>query len=216
METTEKKSGAKTPEPAKIEVVEEKITTVPSEAIEDVPGQIKIQELSDNTINISKGDLTLILDRLEKLEARNTIKKAKVQSSDTVTVAFYDNKPVVGFGKFSKTYDNMGEEQLWLEVRLMHIEGHIITKTLLYSDFLKACVQRTATVINRDVEDKVDEIMDTRTGQTMEIERRETQGYTMKGLGFTVPVVVTTKKVKFNVIFDDGLKLSVDEDVVNI
>lgn len=170
----------------------------------------------EKTVEILQSDLDVILGRLEKLEVRNTIKKAKVNNTDTVYVAFIDDRAVVGFGKFSLTMDQMNNEVTWMEVYLQNRDGVESVEKVNYLEFLRNAERRLATITSRNVESITEEIIDSRTGQVVEVERQEVRGFRMKGLGYSIPMVVESKKTTFDVSFEDGTTLTLNEEVVNI
>lgn len=165
------------------------------------------------TITVDKEDFELIMNRLEKLEAKNSLKKAKVIGKDTVTIAFYDGRPVIGFGAWSKTLDPMGEPITWLELKLKGVSEMVKVDFAKMDQLLE---RREATVVSKDVEPIVDELIDKRTGEVLEVERKEVRGYTQRSLGYTVPMVVESTKSTYHVSFEDGTVLTVSEDMVNI
>lgn len=188
-----------------------KMALAEKEVVLKANGDIKTP--AKEKVTIDKDDLDVILNRLEKLEAKNQLKKATVNSKDTVTIAFYEGKPVIGFGQYSQTLDHMNEPVLWLELKVKGIADLVKIK---YTDINRVLERREATVVSRDTTPVIEEIVDHSTGRVMEIERREVRGYATRSLGYTVPMTVESTETTFHLSFDDGSVLTVGEDVVNI
>lgn len=159
----------------------------------------------DDKVLIDKITLENILDRLNTIEGKKTIKTVSLKNK-RCRVRFINDKIVVKYGKTWEETEKDNSKVLKIEV----ITEDGVRHTVSYVDFMEGGKQELAEIISFDKEEIIQNF-----GYTT-VKKVDYDNYTTIDTGREVPVEVKTDHYTFKLkLVDSGREISLDESAVN-
>lgn len=175
------------------------------------------QTIASDEVVVKRSTLEGVLariDELEKTTRKTTIATPKIANERVVTVAFHNGLPVVELGQFSKTYNEVGDETVWIDIILLDGDKRVVQK-VNYVEFLRDTERRTGRIIGKNVV-PITTIQKDPAGNPLSVEKQYVKEYGTYGTGKEVEIIVESSEQIFNLEFEDGLKITIADKFVNI